>query len=87
MIYQPRKGKTFLFERLVGVQVINYRADYRMRCVVLCLCSSDWERWRIIKQLGEITIENLFPHIFPRKPEYIWGKPICDTLQEKDRLN
>lgn len=86
MIYQPRKGKTFLFERAVRVHLVNCRTDYRMVYSIPALCRSDWGRWCILKQIGPVTIENVFPQVYIRHYE-VFGRSPVDDLIERDRLN
>ena len=85
VIYQPRKGKTFLVERAVRVTLVHCMGDYRVICSIPCLCQSDWGLWRVVQRLGETKIENVIPHI--HIPRYVWGHGIYDHSHDKDRLN
>lgn len=74
MIYQPRRSKTLLFERVIKVTAHLVPSDETMTFYYLCLCCRDRGRTCIVR-----VIRPVHP---PPAPVYYYGSPLYEDLRE-----
>lgn len=75
MIFQPRIGKTAIFEHRLKVNALIVPSGRRLTISYLCLCQTERRGFRVI---AVIRIGDILP---------VYGEPLYETWARNARLN